>query len=347
MNKIKIVIYNNFNIGDTFFAQPFARNIVENNKDTFDFYFLCKFNTCAYTDTIPEIKNVIEYPELLEDFKIYNKDCNIEFYGPVCPHNFMIHHYIPNKRILFINTWIGNFIKDINTNPYILNLYKDNNFEEMNVVSYIKYYQNTLNDIYNKYNIRINYNPNDKILLPIFPKLDSMIINKFINFKKQFNKKFVYLINYPGCSKQPLSFKSITDFIHIINILIQKNYIVLLPNKDSELLSYKLNNNINDMYFMTDEFNLTIDNSCRNLYYCTKFGNMCDITISFDTGRNYLYMNDDFINNQNNNKKYHFGSWDKFYNNLLNNKLLAPFNYVTFIKAITYRDIVNYIDINL
>jgi hypothetical protein len=105
--------------------------------------------------------------------------------------------------------------------------------------------------------------------------------------------------NYYGFSSFEELKKSITDFIHIINILIQKNYIVLLPNKDSELLSYKLNNIINDMYFMTDEFNLTIDNSCRNLYYCTKFGNMCDITISFDTGRNYLYMNDDFINNQN------------------------------------------------
>lgn len=350
MDKIKIVIYNNFNIGDTYFAQPFARNIVENNKDTFDFYFLCKFNTSAYSDTIPGIKNVLDYPELLNDFKIYNKDCNIEFYGPVCPHNYMIHNYIPNKKILFINTWIGNFIKDINKSPHILELFKDNNFEEMNVTSYIKYYQNTLNDIYNRYNIRINYNPNDKILLPTFPKLDNMIINKFINFKKKFNK-LVYLINYPGCSKQPLSFTSMTDFIPIIKKLIQKNYTVLLPNKDPELLNYKLNNNIESMYFMTDEFNLNIDSSCRNLYYVTKFGNMCDITISFDTGRNYLYMNDEFVNeykdNKNNNKKYHFGSWDKYYNNLLNNKLLAPANYVKFIKAMNYQEIVNYVDTNL
>jgi ADP-heptose:LPS heptosyltransferase len=350
MDKIKIVIYNNFNIGDTFFAQPFLRNIVENNKDIFDFYFLCKFNTCIYTDTIPEIKNVLDYPELLEDFKIYNKDCNYEF-TLNCPHNFMIHNYIPNKRILFINTWIANFIKNINKQPHILELFKDNNFEELNTVSYIKYYQNVLDDIYIKYNIKINYNLNDKILLPIFPKLDDKIINRFVEFKNQNNRKLVYLINYPGCSRQPLSFSSMNDFNLMVEALIKKNYIVLLPNKDPDMLNYKLYNNIKDMYFMTDEFNLNIDNTCRNLYYCTKFGNMCDITISFDTGRNYLYMNNEFvnefINKQNNNKKYHFGSHDTYNKNLLNNRLFSPENYIKFINAQDYKDIVNYINNNL
>jgi len=345
MDKIKIVIYNNLNIGDTFFAQPFVRNIVMNNKDIFDFYFFCKFNTAAYSDTIPGIKNVLDTPELLNDFPIYNKDCNYEF---VLPHNYLIHHYVVNKRILFINTWIGNYNKDINKNPHILELYKDNNCEELNVISYIKYYQNTLDDIYNKYNIKVNYNPNDKILLPTFPKLDNIIINKFIDFKNKANKKLVYLINYMGCSRQLLPYKEIKDFIPIINKLIKKDYIVLLPYKDTDLLSYKLYNNIESMYFMTDEFNLTIDSSCRNLYYCTKFGNMCDITVSFDTGRNYLYMNNDFIdeynNNKNSNKKYHFGVSDRLYNNLLNNKLLAPTNYIKFINAQNCHDIVNYID---
>lgn len=348
MDKIKIVIYNNFNIGDTYFAQPFVRNLVENNKDTFDFYFLCKFNTCAYSDAIPGIKNVLEYQELLEDFKIYNKDCNIEFYGPVCPHNYMIHNYIPNKKILFINTWIGNFIKDINKTPYILEMYKDAKFEEMNITSYNDYYIATLKDIYNKYNIMLKFIPDNS--LPTFPKLDSNIVNRFNEFKKTCNKKLVYLINYPGCSGQPMAFKQMSDFIPIINCLIKKNYIVLLPNKDSELLCYKLFHNIDDIKFMTDEFNLTIDSSCKNLYYCTQFGNNCNVTISFDTGRNYLYMNNEFIKdfkNNNTNKKYHFGTWDKFYNNLLNNKLLAPPNYVQFIKATNYVEIVNYIDNNL
>jgi len=350
MDKIKIVIYNNFNIGDTFFAQPFVRDIVESNKQ-YDFYFLCKFNTCVYTDVISGIKNVLDYPDLLQDFKIYNKDCNTEFYGPICPHNFMIHHYQVEKKILFINTWIGNFIKDINRSPHILELYKNNNFEELNTVSYIKYYQNTLEDIYNNYNIMINYNPNYKMLLPSFPKLDNIILDRFSEFKKQFNKKLVYLINYPGCSRQPLSFSSMTDFIHMINALIKKNYIILLPYKEVELLNYKLYNNVKDMYFMSDEFNLTIDTTCRNLYYCTKFGNMCDITISFDTGRNYLYMNNEFINDFNNkinnNKKYHFGSHDLYNKNLLNNRLFSPSNYVQFISAMNYNDVVNYIDTNL
>lgn len=67
-NQIKIVFYNFFNIGDTYFAQPFVKNIIDNNGNNFEYYILSKFNFFIYTSIFPDIK--IIQNDILKDLNI-------------------------------------------------------------------------------------------------------------------------------------------------------------------------------------------------------------------------------------------------------------------------------------
>jgi len=324
MNKIKIVFYNNFHVGDTFLSQPFIKNIIDNNKDNFEYYYYCHYNYFIYSSILDNIQNV----NLLDKNNIIKVKCNFIDNE----HNSNNPFYFDNN-ILIINTWIGKMFC--------------NGCQECNLLTYIQCYKILLNNIYNLYNIKILFDDNIEQVIPIFPK--NLNIENFIKFKENNSKKkIIFLRNYFPQSGQQFILNSNSEYIKIIKFLLSNN-IVILSEFNNDLLNYKLENNINDLYFVNEYFNLPITETCENLYYMEKISHYCDISIHFDSGRSFLYLNDEFINDYKlglkRSLKVHFSHTDYYYKALNQNKLVPP-NYVMFCFANNYNDIINCLSSN-
>ena len=324
INKIKIIFYNFFSIGDTHFAQPFVKNIIDNNGDKFEYCILSNFNFYIYTSILPDIK--IIQNDILKDLNVNLSSENLKWYD---------YYFFKEQNILFINTWIGNYLYILSSRKdYFLTYYKESVIE-CDPVSYIKSYQIMLNIILEKENIKINYNNDPLISIPVFPP--NLDIEDFLNFKKNnSNKKIVFINNYYPCSGQKISIHNVEDRICLIDYFIKKNYIVLLSEYENDLQVYKIENNITNLYFTNVLFKIDINYSCYNIYFCAKVAHNCDVALYFDTGRNFTYINQEFIdeykNNINRNTKIHFGIDDKFFKPL-SNKIYFPDGYVKFIQA--------------
>ena len=332
--KIKIIFYNNWHVGDIFFAQPFIKNIVDYNNENFDYYFFCHYNDFIYTSVIPNIKNIKYENDFLEIVKNMN-NYNYE--------NFI---YLNEEKILLINTWIGSMSYTWNKKQHILDNYKDY-LKECDLISYIKCYDITLNNILKEHNIQINYCNDIQLCYPVLPDLN---IDYFLNFKKNIDKKIVFLNNYNPASGQKTSIKESYEFIDLIHFFIEKKYVVLLPENNKEILQYKVENKINDLYFMMDEFPIENNNISSSLYYMSTIGNHCDVSICFDVGRSLLYINknfmDEFKNLNNFNKKFHFSVSDYYIKSLIDNEIV-PKNFVKYINANNCQDIKNYLSLYL
>jgi len=322
--SIKIIFYNFFNIGDTYFAQPFVKNIIDNNGDKFEYYILSKFNFYIYTSILPDIK-IIQF-DILNDLNINLSYNDLNAYD---------YFFFKEQNILFINTWIGNYIYiHCHRKDHFVTYYREN-IIECDLVTYIKSYQIMLNIILEKENIKINYNNDPLISIPVFPP--NLDIEDFLNFKKNnSDKKIVFINNYYPCSGQKISIHNVEDRICLIDYFIKKNYIVLLSEYENDLQVYKIENNITNLYFTNVLFKIDINYSCYNIYFCAKVAHNCDVALYFDTGRNFTYINQEFIdeykNNINRNTKIHFGIDDKFFKPL-SNQIYFPDGYVKFIQA--------------
>jgi hypothetical protein len=314
--KIKIIFYNFYNIGDTYLAQPFVKNIINNNGDHFEYYILSKFNFFIYTSIFPDIK--IIQNDILKDLNI-----NIS-YNELA---FLNYYHSKQYGILFINTWIHTLCY------YLTGL---TGFDCCDTVSHMKAHKVLLNIIYHSENIHIKYNDDPLLVAPTFPP--NLDINNFLNFKKNnSDKKIVFINNYYPMSVQIISIQNNTaDRIRLIDFFIKKNYIVLLPEYEHDLQVYKEQNNVTDLYFAPLIFNMVIDTSSYDVYFYAKVAHNCDLALYFDTGRNFIYLNQEFIdeykNNINRNTKIHFGIDDKFFKPL-SNQIYFPVGYVKFIQA--------------
>jgi hypothetical protein len=329
-NKIKIVFLNLFNVGDTYFAQPFVKNIIENNGDQFEYYIMSKFNYFIYQSILPNINIIDNHP------LFFNELIFIDYY------------FFKEYKTLFINTWIGNYmyIHCCNKNHF-LTYYKES-LIECDPVSYIKSYKVLLNIILEKENIKIKYNDDLSLALPVFPP--NLDINNFLNFKKNnCDKKIVFFNNYFPMSSQKISIHNVEDRIRLIDYFIKKNYIVLLSEYQDDLQVYKIENNITDLYFTNVLFEIGINNSCYNVYFCSKIAHNCDLSLYFDTGRNFTYVNQEFIdeykNNINRNSKIHIGI-DNYYFKNISNPVYFPDGYVKFILANGADDIITKLENN-
>ncbi len=319
-DKIKIIFYNFFNIGDTFFAQPFVKNIVDNNGDNFEYYILSNFNFLIYTCILPDIK-IIQCDIL--------KDLNIDIsYNDLA---YLNYYHSKKHGILFINTWV-------HTLCYYLT-----GLESCEPVSHIKAYKILLNIILGSERIHIKYNDDPSIAIPIFPP--NLDISNFLNFKNSItDKKIVFINNYPPGGGQLFPIHNVLDFIKIIDYFIKNNYIVLLPHSDEIIKKYKEENNFNScIYFVTEMFNIHIDKSCYNVYFCAKVAHYCDVVIYFDTGKNFTYVNKEFLDDYKNNiirsNKIHIGAYEDYYKNI-HSSIHIPDGYVKFILANGGDDIV-------
>lgn len=339
-DKIKIIFYNFFNIGDTYFSQPFVKNIIDNNGDDFEYFVWCKFNDYIFTSLFPFIKNI------RDDESIINKQILNDH-----SLNCLNYHFIKESNILLINTWIGSTMYEHCSYKKEFAKFYRYNINECDVTSYIRTNAITINRILKDTQIKINYKTanytNDiKLALPHFSS--TINIDDFLVFKKyNENKKIVFLNNNFGGSGQQLPIKSNEDYIRIIDFFIKKNYIILLSEHNHEIAIYKLIHNITDVYFTTEQFNIDVNPSCYNVYYCAKVAHNCDLAIYFDTGKNFTYINNDFIQEYNSgintNKKIHFGAHDYFFKNL-SNPSYFPNNYATFINADNSNDIIQHLE---
>uniref|UniRef100_A0A6C0HAG5 Glycosyltransferase n=1 Tax=viral metagenome TaxID=1070528 RepID=A0A6C0HAG5_9ZZZZ len=318
--SIKIIFYNFFNIGDTYFAQPFVKNIIDNNGDKFEYYILSNFNFYIYTSILPDIK--IIQNDILNDLNInlsYNDLADLNYY------------HSKQHGILFINTWsvpLGYYSPD---------------YGSCEPVSQIKLFKILLNIISGSEKIHIKYNDDPLLAIPIFPP--NLDIEDFLNFKNSIiDKKMVFINNYPPGGSQLFPIHNVLDFIKIIDYFIKKNYVVLLPYCDEIIKKYKEENNLNNcLYFVTEMFNINIDASCYNVYFCAKVAHYSDIVLYFDTGKNFTYVNKEFLDdyryNVIRNNKIHIGANDGYYKNLTNS-IHIPDGYVKFIQANGGDDIV-------
>lgn len=339
-NKVKIIFYNFWHIGDTFFSQSFVKNIIDNNGDKFEYFIWCDYNDYIYTCLFPNIKNIRDDESVVDKTTINSSLLN-----------GLNYYFIKETNVLLINTWIGCTIYSFNSDKKMFSHFYKFSIDECDATSYIRTSAITINRISKDTLVKINYNTvnytkDKKLALPYFSS--TINIDHFLEFKKMNeDRKIVFLNNSFAGSRQPLSIKSNQDYVRIVDFLIKKNYIIFLSEYNHEIELYKMIHGIRDIYFTTQQFNVPINSSCYNVYYCAKVAHNCDLAIYFDTGKNFMYVNYDFIEEYksgiNTNKKIHFGVHDYYFKNL-SNPIYFPNNYASFIVASNSNDIIQHLE---
>ena len=324
MAKLKIIFCNNWNVGDIFFAKPFIENVVKMNGDRFEYYIWIKYSFFLFSD-IQNLKNVNDFPDLIEklgDMSAYNK------------RNFILSD---QDNILLINTWIGTMNYKGHDDERTRELFGDY-LKECDVVSYLNGYRRIIDRIQFDHGIQINYDFDPILAFPSFPT--NVPIDKFERFKSEKmegNQKCVFLNNYLPKSGQSISLRTSNELLFVVDYIRSKGYIVILPEEDDLVISYINTYNINDVYFCSNFLDNSIDdfNSSSELYYRAKICVTCDFSIYFDTGRNFLYLNRDFLDDfkqmRTKNIKIHFSTstFDFYFKNLSSDKTVVPVDYAT------------------
>ena len=294
---------------------------------------MSRFNYFIYQSVLSNINMIVNHDEFLKENNINLLTSDLHKYD---------YSFFKEQNILFINTWIGNYIYvHCHNKEYFLTHYKES-MVECDPVSYIKSYQIMLNLIFEKEDIKIKYNDDLSLAIPFFPP--NLDISRFLNFKKNnSDKKIVFFNNYYPMSEQKISIAGIEDRIRLIDFFIKKNYIVLLSEYEHKLEVYKVENNLTDLYFAPIIFDMVINTSCYNVYFYAKVAHNCDLALYFDTGRNFTYVNQEFIdeykNNIKRNTKIHIGINNYYFKNL-SNPVYFPDGYVKFIQANGTDDII-------
>jgi len=354
MAKLKILFYNNAHIGDIHFSQPYVKNIIDSNGDNFDYYIYCECNYFIFTNLFPNIKKIKEHPE------IYNIMQSYDFHP-----GEKLYYYDRNNNILLLGTWYANFTRLSGVSCPI----------NCDLLAYFDFYNLVIQRLNAEYDMCVNFTPfqisqsatpstllyaseagslNEKIcnisskpIIPEFPKID---IQKFLDYKKiqnYKNKQIVFYYNVLAASSQRFPVNNHEEHLQIIKELLTKDIILFLPYKIDSIIHYIRENNITNIIFVDDMFNLTFDEDCENIYYYIKISQYCDISFYFDTGRCFLYVNNEFIENNNNIldvKRYHFANNPYYYNTF--NKYFEK-SYSEYICSNNYTDIIHFVQTNI
>ena len=314
-----IIFFNRYHIGDVHLSQPYIKNIIESNKDIYNFYAYTHINTFIF-----------------ENIKIIDSNNNSHLLDIVKHHEMSSSRYIYIKEqgILLINTWLAvlaqcnsDIIRDIECN-----LYKYNNV-----------YKQILNDILNEHNIIIHFN--DTNIFPVIPCIDMTEFNNFQNKNQNYN--FLFYYNYLPNSGQKIPIETATEHDTVIlEIAKNKTYMILVPSISSNMQEIIDKNLITNIIDCTKVFNLIQDITCYNVYYLAYIANKCNISIHFDVGVCFTYINKDFIQNfvsstNMNQKCVHLGITPYFYKNLIIDNPSIPDNYVIFYESHTYHDVID------
>jgi len=340
----KIIFYNTYHVGDTFFSQAFIQNIIDSTPTKHEYYIYAQYNTYMYTETM-NIFDTKDHPEMHERTVSHIRDT------PVDTNNFLFCYY-EAENVLFINTWIGAMHYYCNKTDHILHRYH-NHMNFCNLLSYNTCYTLLVEDIRNQFQIDIQYNNtvDHSSLLPILPPIS---IDSFFTFReKHSDKKLIVYHNYPPGSQQAVPLRQDEHNALIKEILkTHKDVIILIPHNNEDLLQYKKEVYETRLVFISEEFGFSHDGSCRDVFFTAKIGFHSDLTIYYDIGRSFTYicktLIDDYLSGivPTSNKRIHFGNC-QYHFNVFNNRIFVPENYVNFIYANSYKQIVSIIDNNI
>jgi hypothetical protein len=303
-----IVFYNMYHLGDTFFAQPFLRNIMKNNPNyTYSFYQL--YNAACYTDILSIQPTSNEIKEKVDKI------------APTIDHTIN-HYFMKEDNILIINTWIGSLFKY--------------SIIELEFSTYTTAYIKVIQEIKEKYNIHLEYDSTRGIEYPEMPPRCD--ISHFLEFKKIAEitgKKILFFNNFKGHSLQYMPFDYDNNAFDLAQILAQK-YIVILGNN----LRF---NDFPDIYYANDILGISDDytDSCIEAYQTAYMAYYSDISLYFDTGRSFIFFNKNFFEENNNNLRIHFSHPQSDYFNHISHNPNIPKNYVQHYVARNIRDIVH------
>ena len=263
----KIYLFNEAHNGDVFFSLHIAKVLIENNPDI-NFHVMLSCSHFLYSDLLNKYKNII-----------------IDFYP-------IVWNIDKNEQIIDIHNRIdyGNGIGTYNNCIYISlwRVLTDNNPCCISLYNRIDYINNILNEINNKFNIKILFNCNNyKDLIPILPELD---ITDIIIKLKSYNKKLVFLYNV-----QFRSGKSDIDNDIVLNKLIEKykEDSIIITAKPTIIKHSCLIN-------MEDEFNIKPSIDGKNLIINAMIANNCNYVYIKDSGSALFVLNQTNIKNINN-----------------------------------------------
>jgi len=322
MEKLKIVFYNNAHIGDIFFSQPYVKNIINSNGDKFDYYIYCECNYFIFTNLFSNIKKIKEHPEIYNIIQSYNFHPGEKLY-----------YYDRDNNVLLLGTWYANFKRLTDVSPPL----------NCDLIAYNDFYKLVIQKVNAEYNICVNFNISS---IPIFPEFPNINIQKFLDYKKIQNDKniqIVFYYNVLACSSQRFPVNNHEQHLHIIIELLKKENIVLfLPYKIENIVNYINENNITNIIFVDDMFYLSsTDEDCSNIYYYSKIALHCEVSFYFDTGRCFLYVNNEFIeNNILGCKRYHVSN-DSYYYDMFNKYF--DNSYSSFVCCNNHIDIIHFI----
>lgn len=313
MSRLRIVFFNSANVGDSFFAEPFIRNVIQSNKDTADVCVCMKYNRFLYSD--------------IADFMDYYPDIVKQLLDIQTHDNYM---YVEHANVIYINTWIGSlaYKKD--------KLYEDHiilsrGLRECDLISYLKGYEGLLEIIKRNTGVNIKFNPDIQLSYPQFPR--NVDISKFITFKASIYKPIVFINNFSPMSGQSIP---VRDFNELAKYFIDKGYFVILAEPDDTIVS-------ENVAFCNVFYESDIKTS-RDIYYTAKICDACDLSVYFDTGRNFIYFNTEFMDNfkrhPKRTQKIHFSTakYDFYFKNL-NRPEVVPFGYATQYIADNFTDV--------
>lgn len=310
-----ILFYNLYHIGDTFFSQPIISEFCRLNND-YNISLLINYNWAIYKDikNLNIINNDIDdkYSDLNyshNDFKPENLIKYSDIYHTIINNisNNDIYKIIDGDT-LCINTWIGswnhpNQLVSYDCSPININ----NKFREI------------IDQINNIYTLNLKYDREEKILLPILPKMT-------VEFNK--NKKSIFYYNYFPRSGQILPL----DFNH------HKIILEHLSNKFPDFniyIPFKIDINCSNVIYT----NIVESPSCENVIQNAHIAMLCDIVISYDIGSCFYYCNS--IIDTFNGTWYHIGVTNTYYMQMFNSH---KNNNIKFVQKNNYLEIINLID---
>jgi hypothetical protein len=276
---MKIILINTWHNGDALFSQPIIKKFIAlNSSYNHIFEIHIKSSLFIYKD-IPNVTR-------LTNDTTYNL------------------HVTPYKLdidTLIINFWIASWWQIVpRKEPYI---------DECNLRYLDKTFKVIINHINQKHNLNLQFTEDTTINEIVLPYSN---IEKFILYKNQHMKYFLFYYNYLAKSGQKVSFQNHD------NILLQlattfKNIIIVVPN-----LSSHLKNQVSNILDCSLMFDCQEDYQCENLTKLLYIASLCNLTVLYDIGACFYYCASLPNNDMN---ILHFGVSDFYYKKLILNRI--------------------------
>ena len=209
---------------------------------------------------------------------------------------------------------------------------------EGDLISYNKFYKFFIEKINADLSFNLKYD--DTFSLDIYPHVPTLSVDSFRNFKKSCgDKKVIFYHNWLPSSGQKFPIKNVEEHNEVISFLALEN-IVLIADKKSYI------GNNENVYFADDFVENVEYYDAKNFYYHAQMAYESDYAIYYDSGRNFMYLNKTFIEDNNKNKRLHLGNTDYYYDKL-NRNSLVPIDYAKFIMVSDLSDIISELTKNI